>query len=295
MTTPQDVVRRQLSEDATRAAKLAGVIGWPIGHSLSPRLHGYWLREYAIDGAYVPLAIEPENFAAVVEVLPELGFAGWNVTVPHKEAALAAVSQADDHAAKIGAVNTVVVTGGGVTVGSNTDGFGFMENLRDQAANWDPTSRPAVVVGAGGAAKSVAWALADAGVPELRIVNRTRSRADALATAIGGPAVAVPWGGRADALAGAGLVVNATSLGMVGQPPLDLPLDGLPTNAVVNDLVYAPDTTELLGQAQARGNHTVGGLGMLLHQARRGFAAWFGVEPAVTPALRAHVAAGLGG
>jgi shikimate dehydrogenase len=141
----------------------------------------------------------------------------------------------------------------------------------------------------------VAWALADAGVPELRIVNRTSSRAKALATVIGGPAIAVPWGGRRDAVAGAGLLVNATSLGMAGQPPLELSLDELPANAVVNDLVYAPDTTDLLGQAQARGNQTVGGLGMLLHQARRGFAAWFGSEPVVTPALRAHVAAGLGG
>jgi len=293
MTAPEDIVRRQLSDSAVKAKTVAGVIGWPIGHSLSPRLHGYWLRENAIDGAYVPLAVAPEEFAAVIDVLPEMGFAGWNVTVPHKELALAAVTRADDGAAKIGAVNTVVVTDSGTTVGSNTDGFGFLENLGNGAPDWDPTSGPVVLVGAGGAAKSVAWALADAGVPELRIVNRTASRAEDLARAIGDIADAISWDSRSSALAGAGLVVNATSLGMVGQPPLDIPLDALPTSAVVNDLVYAPQITGLLERAQARGNHTVGGLGMLLHQARRGFAAWFGPEPSVTPELRDFVAAGL--
>ena len=293
MTAPEDIVGRQLSDAAVKAKTLAGVIGWPIGHSLSPKLHGYWLREKAIDGAYVPLAVAPEEFAAVVDVLPGMGFAGWNVTVPYKELALAAVTRANDHAAKIGAVNTVVVTDGGATEGSNTDGFGFLENLADSAPGWDPTSAPAVLVGAGGAAKSVAWALADAGVPELRIVNRTASRAEDLARAIGNIANPVSWESRSEALAGVGLVVNATSLGMAGQPPLDLPLDALPSDALVNDLVYAPQITGLLAAAKTRGNHTVGGLGMLLHQARRGFAAWFGPEPAVTPELRAHVAAGL--
>jgi shikimate dehydrogenase len=293
MTAVEDIVRRQLSDSAVKARTLAGVIGWPVGHSLSPRLHGYWLKENNIDGAYVRLAVAPEDFTAVMAVLPEMGFAGWNVTVPYKEIALTAVTRADDHATKIGAVNTVVVTDDGATLGSNTDGFGFLESLGEGAPDWDPEAGPVVLVGAGGAAKSVAWALADAGVPELRIVNRTASRASDLAREIGEIAAPVSWKSRSDALAGAGLVVNATSLGMVGQASLDLPLDALPTNAVVNDLVYAPQTTELLKRAQSRGNHTVGGLGMLLHQARRGFTAWFGPEPSVTLELRDFVAAGL--
>ena len=293
MTGIKDMIRAQIPAAAADAKTLAAVIGWPIGHSLSPRLHGYWLRQYAVDGAYIPLAVQPETFDAVTAALPGMRFAGWNVTVPHKHAALAAVTDVDEHGARIGAVNTVVVGDNGATHGSNTDGFGFLQNLRSEAPDWDPSASPAVVVGAGGAAKSVAWALADAGAPELRILNRTASRAGALAAAIGDPATPVAWDDRAKALEGAGILVNATALGMTGQPGLGLPLDALPGDAVVNDLVYAPGMTGLLEQARARGNPIVGGLGMLLHQARRGFAAWFGTEPEVTAALRAHVAAGL--
>ena len=274
------------------AGRVAGVIGWPIGHSLSSRLHGYWLRQYTVDGAYVPLAVRSEDLNTVLDALPRMGFVGWNVTVPHKEAALAAVTEADPAAQRIGAINTVVVAGGN-TVGANSDGFGFLENLRAGAPAWAPETGPVVVLGAGGGAKAVAWALADAGVSEIRIANRTAARATELAHAIGTAAMAVGWEERAEALAGASLVVNATSLGMTGQPPLALPLDTLPETAVVNDLVYAPETTELLAGAHARGNPVVDGIGMLLHQARQGFAAWFGVEPQVTAELRAFVRAGL--
>ncbi len=276
-----------------RADRLVGVIGWPVAHSLSPRLHGFWLRQYGIDGAYVRLPVRPENLADVMAGLPDKGFIGWNVTVPHKEAALAGVTEVDPAAARIGAVNTVSVRRDGTTVGSNSDGFGFLENLRDGAPGWDPSAGPAVLVGAGGAAKAVAWALADAGAPHLRILNRTAARALELATAIGPAATVVPWEDRTRALEGAALVVNATSLGMTGQPQLDLSLESLPNNAVVNDLVYVPEVTALLDAALARGNPTVGGIGMLLHQGRSGFAVWFGVEPEVTQELRDFVCAGL--
>ena len=274
-------------------AKLAGVMGWPIGHSLSPRLHGYWLRQYAVDGAYVPLAVRREDFAGAVRMLPRLGFAGANVTVPHKEAALAAVDEAAGEARRIGAVNTIVVRADGSLMGWNSDGFGFMENLKAGLAEWNPGLGPAVVLGAGGAARAVCAALVDGGVPELRLVNRTASRAEALAADIGGPIEVVSWAERESALDGARLLTNTTTLGMAGNPPLDLALERLPPEAAVTDIVYAPLKTPLLVAAAARGNPTVDGLGMLLHQARPGFAAWFGVEPEVTDDMRAFVLAGM--
>lgn len=274
-------------------AKLAGVMGWPIGHSLSPRLHGYWLRQYAVDGAYVPLAVRREDFAGAVRMLPRLGFAGANVTVPHKEAALAAVDEAAGEARRIGAVNTIVVRADGSLMGWNSDGFGFMENLKAGLAEWNPGLGPAVVLGAGGAARAVCAALVDGGVPELRLVNRTASRAEALAADIGGPIEIVSWAERESALDGARLLTNTTTLGMAGNPPLDLALERLPPEAAVTDIVYAPLRTPLLVAAAARGNPTVDGLGMLLHQARPGFAAWFGVEPEVTDEMRAFVLAGM--
>jgi len=272
-------------------ARVAGVFGWPVGHSKSPRLHGYWLDRYKIDGAYIPLPVAPENFIEALRALPRLGFAGANVTLPHKEAALAAVDRADPHARRIGAVNTIVTAPDGTLDGSNTDGYGFLENLRQGAPGFDAAAGPAVVLGAGGAARALIAALIDAGAPEIRVVNRTPERAEKLIEALGGPCRMVPWAERAAALDGAALLVNATRLGMAGQGPLDLPLDGLPKSALVNDIVYAPLETPLLKSAKARGNRTVDGLGMLLHQARPGFRAWFGVDPEVTPALRAFVLA----
>ena len=271
-------------------ARIAGVMGWPVTHSRSPRLHNHWLARHGIDGAYVPLAVRPEHLEAAVRGLPALGFAGANLTIPHKEAVLPFLDDIDSAAARMGAVNTIVITDGRLS-GRNTDSFGFIENLRAGAPSWRAASGPAVVIGAGGAAKAIAWALIDAGVPSLRLVNRTLARAQDLATALGPAAAAQPWAQRAAALAGAALVVNASALGMTGQPPLDLDLSDLPRSAIVNDIVYVPLETPLLAAARARGHTVVDGIGMLLHQGRPGFQAWFGVDPAVDDDLRAHVLA----
>jgi shikimate dehydrogenase len=269
-------------------AKIAGIFGWPIAHSRSPRLHGFWLDRHGIDGTYIPLAVAPENFATAFRALPALGFRGVNVTVPHKEAALAQCDAVDAQARRIGAVNTVVVDKSGRLIGSNTDAFGFIENVR-RSAKWDAVSGPAVVLGAGGAARAIVVALRDAGAPGLRIANRTRSRADALAAELGGGIEVVDWERRADALADAALLVNTTTLGMQGHEPLALDLSHLPDDAVVTDIVYTPLQTPLLRAAASRGNQIVDGLGMLLYQAQPGFEKWFGVRPDVDEALRRFV------
>jgi shikimate dehydrogenase len=276
----------------TGRAAVAGVMGWPVAHSRSPQLHGHWLDRYRIDGAYVPLAVPPDGLARALRALPALGLRGCNVTVPHKEAALAAVDAATPAAARIGAVNTVVVEADGRLAGHNTDGFGFLENLRTALPGWRADTGPAAVLGAGGAARAVVAVLLEAGAPAVRLINRTPERAAGLAAALGGPVPVVSWEDRAAALEGAALLVNTTTLGMAGQAPLNLDLAALPADAVVTDIVYAPLETPLLAAARARGNRAVDGLGMLLHQARPGFAAWFGVEPTVDAALRAAVLAG---
>ncbi len=268
------------------AAKLAGVMGWPVAHSRSPALHGFWLAAHKIDGAYVPLPVEPGNLRAALKALPLLGFAGCNLTLPHKEAALEIVDEIDPSARRAGAVNTVVVAPGGRLSGRNCDVFGFLEALREGAPGWRASDGPAVLIGAGGGARAVAAALLDDGAPEIRLVNRTPAHAAALAKELGGNIVLVPWQERAAALEGAALLVQATSLGLEGRTALDLPLDRLPKDAVVNDIVYVPLETPLLAAARARGNRAVDGLGMLLHQGRPGFAAWYGVMPDVSPALR---------
>ncbi|PWC52605.1 shikimate dehydrogenase [Azospirillum sp. TSO22-1] len=270
-------------------AKLAGVMGWPVGHSRSPRLHGFWLERYGIDGAYVPLAVPPERAAEAIRALPALGFRGCNVTVPHKEAAAAAVDHLDETAKRAGAVNTIVVRADGSLEGRNTDGFGFLENLKAGAPGWMAGAGPAVVLGAGGAARAVVASLIDDGAPEVWLLNRTRARAEALAADIGDGVRVFDWVSRETLLADAALLVNTTTQGMHGQPPLDLSLKALAPAAVVTDIVYTPLITPLLAAAQARGNRVVDGLGMLLHQARPGFAAWFGVEPEVTEELRRFV------
>ena len=273
-------------------ARTAGIVGWPVAHSRSPRLHGYWLDRYGIDGAYVPLAVPPGRVVEALRALPALGLAGVNVTLPHKEEALRACDAVDAHARRIGAVNTIVVGEDGALRGSNTDGYGFIESLRGEIPGWNADS-PALVLGAGGAARGVIGALLDEGCPEVRICNRTRDRAAALAAEFGARCSVAGWADRGAALDGAGLAVNATSLGLAGKPGLDMPLDGLSAGAVVTDIVYTPLETPLLAAARRRGARAVDGLGMLLHQARPGFAAWFGTDPEVDSGLRDFVLADL--
>ncbi|MBL6951950.1 MAG: shikimate dehydrogenase [Alphaproteobacteria bacterium] len=275
------------------SARLAGVAGWPISHSRSPRLHNFWLQAYGIDGAYLPLAIKPEDFELAVRTLPKLGFAGCNVTMPHKEAALRAVDRVDVTARRIGAVNTIVVADDGSLDGSNTDAFGFLQALHEGAPALDVARGRAVLIGAGGAAKAIAVALLDAGVSDLVVLNRTEARAHALVEALESGITVGAWTERAAYLADANLLVNSTTQGMQGQPALDLVLDDLAVDAVVMDAVYTPLTTPLLAAARARGNAIVDGLGMLLHQARPGFVAWYGHEPVVDQALRDHILADL--
>ncbi len=271
----------------------AGVIGWPVDHSRSPKLHGFWLAQYGLSGRYDKLPVPPEDVGAFLEALPkEPGFRGVNVTLPNKVAVLPYLAEVDPVARRIGAVNTIVVRPDGSLQGSNTDAFGFLASLRADAPKmWRAANGPAVVLGAGGASRAIIVALLDAGTPELRLTNRSREKAEALAAEFGNRLQVVDWDDRATALAGAGLLVNTTSLGMGGQPDLDLPLDDLPVTALVNDIVYTPLETGLLAAARARGNPVVDGLGMLLHQGRPGFEAWFGVAPEVTPELRAAVLA----
>jgi shikimate dehydrogenase len=272
----------------TGHARLAGIIGWPVTHSRSPRLHGFWLERHGIDGAYVPLAIRPEDFAPAVRGLLAAGFAGANVTIPHKRAAFALCDSVDPSARRAGAVNTLVFNGGKIE-GSNTDGWGFLANLR--AYGVDPAAGPALLLGAGGAARAVAAALLGEGIG-VTIANRTREHAEALAHDLPGLRV-VPWESRSDALPDHALLVNATSLGMQGHPPLQLDLARAASSLAVADIVYVPLETPLLAAAAERGLRAVEGLGMLLHQAVPGFRAWFGVEPRVDEALRRFVAADL--
>ena len=272
----------------------ACVIGWPVEHSRSPLIHRYWLKQYGIDGAYEKEAVRPEDLARFLGSLEALGYAGANVTLPHKEAALRLAAVADEAARTIGAANTLWLDDGGRLNASNTDAYGFMTNLDAETPDWNDGGRPVVVLGAGGAARAILHGLLAEGARHILLANRTSGRAEALAGAFGPAVTVVDWRDRNRALAGCGLLVNATSLGMTGKDPLDLDLASLPPAAVVADIVYSPLETALLAAARARGNRTVDGLGMLLHQAVPGFERWFGVRPAVTPALRAHVAQSLG-
>lgn len=270
---------------------LAGVIGWPVSHSRSPVLHGYWLGRYGVPGHYVPLPVHPDDLEAVLRTLPRAGFVGANVTVPHKEAALAIADVVSDRAALIGAANTLIFRPDGRIHADNTDGYGFLANLRSHAPGWRPETGAAALIGAGGAARAVVASLLDAGVPELRITNRTRLRSEQLRTEFGARILVYDWAQAANMLDGAVTVVNATSLGMVGKAPLKVPLDALASDAVVTDLVYTPLRTPFLEEAAARGCVTVDGLGMLLHQAAPGFERWFGQRPEVDDATRQAILA----
>jgi shikimate dehydrogenase len=276
----------------TGKTRIAGIFGWPVDHSRSPRLHGYWLKQFGIDGAYIPFATHPTKLEQGIRALPAFGFRGGNITLPHKERALTLVDEATPLARRIGAVNMLVVREDGTILGDNSDGFGFIANLQQFQPGWRGAAGPAIVLGAGGAARAIVVSLLDAGVPEIRLVNRTTRRAEEIAEAVGGPIKVLPWDARDDALKDAALLVNSTNLGMAGQAALELDLRNLPTEAVVYDIVYVPLQTELLKAAQARGNKVVDGIGMLLHQGRPGFQAWFGQNPQVTPELRAFVLGG---
>jgi shikimate dehydrogenase len=274
----------------TGAARLAGIMGWPVAHSRSPALHGFWLAEHGIDGAYVPLAVEPSRLEQALRALPALGFSGCNLTIPHKQAALAVMDRVDPFARRIGAMNTVIVASDGSLEGSNTDVFGFRENLRDRAPGWKASAGPAVVLGGGGSARAVVAALIAEGVSEIRLVNRTSAHAEVLARDLAqqGTRITVhPWESRNDTPREAGILVNTTSLGMDKEPPLDIDISKLPATAVVVDIVYVPIETALLASARRRGNPAVDGLGMLLHQGRPGFEAWFGAPVNVSLELRA--------
>ena len=268
---------------------LAGVIGSPIAHSKSPRVHGHWLRTYGIPGHYIPMDVSQGNLRQAIEMLPKLGFVGVNITIPHKERILDIADLVTDRATLIGAANTLIFRGDGRVHADNTDGFGFLENLRSGAPDWDAKAGPAAVLGAGGAARAVIASLLDAGVPEIFLSNRTRVRADKLKFDFGNRLQVFDWVQAGNMIEDANLVVNTTSLGMVGQAELRVPLDGLRPETVVTDLVYTPLETKLLETARLAGCRTVDGLGMLLHQAVPGFERWFGHRPVVDEKTRAAV------
>jgi shikimate dehydrogenase len=280
----------------TGTTQLAGIMGWPVAHSRSPLLHGFWVNQTGVDGAYLPLPVRPEHITDALRALPILGFRGCNLTIPHKQAALSVADRVEPMARRIGAVNTVIVAADGTLDARNTDAFGFRESLREAVPAWNPACGPAVILGAGGSARAIVAALTDAGVEEIRIVNRTLARAETVARDLAAPTTRItvhPWKEAGAVQHEAGLLVNATSLGMEGQPPLDLDLWALPRSAPVVDIVYVPLETPLLAAARRRGNPVVDGLGMLLHQGRPGFEAWFGVPVQVTAELRAAIASSL--
>lgn len=268
---------------------LAGVIGNPVAHSRSPRLHRHWLRRYGIAGDYVPLHVEEADLEQVIRTLPRMGFVGCNVTIPHKIAALRIADQVSDRATLIGAANTLIFRKDGLIHADNTDGYGFIANLRAGAPGWRAEDGPAAVLGAGGAARAVLAALLEAGVPEILLANRTRARAEELRGEFGTRITVVDWVQAGNMIEEAAIVVNTTSLGMTGAAELRVPLDGLHPGQVVTDLVYTPLRTRLLAEAEAAGCVTVDGLGMLLHQAVPGFERWFGTRPEVDDDLRAAV------
>ena len=285
-------------EQEAAGRPFAAIVGWPVDHSRSPALHGFWLKQHAIDGHYGRLPVEPrrealEELVAFLKKTPNAR--GCNLTLPHKIDIMPLLDRIDPVAARIGAVNTVIKQADGSLEGHNSDGFGFLANLIDGAPRWGAAKGPVVVLGAGGAARAVVASLVDAGVPELRLLNRTQTSAVALGTAFtpaDGRRIAIErWEDRNAALEDATLLVNATSLGMKGQPALDVDLARLPKDAAVDDIVYVPLETPLLAAARARGNRCVDGLGMLLHQGRLGFEAWFGRKVAVSAEQRAAVMA----
>ncbi|MCT4608207.1 MAG: shikimate dehydrogenase [Pelagimonas sp.] len=267
---------------------LAGVIGSPVAHSKSPALFSHWLRKNGIKGHYVPMDIAEQDFEKAVRTMPKIGFVGANVTIPYKEKALALADEVSDRARQIGAANTLEFKDGKIFA-DNTDGYGFIENLRQNAPDWDPAAGPVTVFGAGGAARAVLSALLETGAPEIRLTNRTRARAETLQAEFGEKIQVHDWVQAANIIDGCKTVVNTSSLGMTGKAELRVPLDGLRNGMLVTDLVYSPLQTRLLRVAEDQGAQTVDGLGMLLHQAVPGFERWFGQRPEVDEATRATV------
>lgn len=266
--------------------KKAVVIGYPIKHSLSPVLHTYWLNHYHIEGTYEAYEVSPDGLPGFIRSLADQGLCGCNITLPHKEHAVGLMDHVDGYAAKIGAVNTVVVQQDGSLYGTNTDSYGFIENIKAAHPGWKFSQGPALVLGAGGAARAVIAGLLEQGVPEIYLANRTPEKAELLKKVFGKAIQVIPWEKKEKSMSQLTLLVNTTSLGMVGKPPLDIQLGSLATEALVTDIVYRPLDTPLLVQAKKRGHRVVDGLGMLLYQAVPAFALWFHVTPEVTGALR---------
>ncbi len=273
---------------------LTGIIGWPVAHSRSPIIHNYWIKKYELNGRYVPFPVKPQRLDEALAGLRALGIRGCNVTIPHKVAVMPLLDQVDDTARRIGAINCITISEDGTMSGTNNDGIGYLYSLLDVAPDWKADAGPIVLIGAGGGARAVIVALIDKGAKEIRLINRTPEKAERLAKELGPVIKPLVWDKRNDALAGATLLINATNQGMIGQPPLSLSLDKLPDEALVSDLIYVPQETPLLAAARTRGNRTINGLGMLLHQARPAFRRWFGVMPEITAALRGSVEATLG-
>jgi shikimate dehydrogenase len=268
--------------------RLAGIMGWPVEQSRSPLIHNHWIAEHQLNGAYVRLPVNPENPQNIPDAIAgmrAMGFAGCNLTMPHKFAVIPYLDHIDPIAKVMGAVNTLVFGDDGSLSGYNNDGFGYVQSLLDADPNWRADAGPIVVLGAGGASRSIVYALAQHGAKEIRLCNRTFDKAQAVADEFGSPVKAIEWSKRHAALADCALLINTTNQGMYAQPALDIALDALPAHAVVSDAIYIPLETPLLAAARARGNKTVNGLGMLLNQARPAFKAWFGVMPTISPAL----------
>lgn len=265
---------------------MAGVMGWPVMHSRSPLLHNYWMKQQGLNGTYVPLEIKPGTLDAALRAMHPLGFAGCNLTIPHKLDAMAVVDEVDDVARKIGAISCVVVRDDGSLFGTNNDWIGFTGNLKQTYPDWRGDTGPVAVIGAGGGGRAVCYALLQLGVPEIRLVNRTPEEPLAIVRDFGGPINTFDWAERHDILDGVTMAVNVTSQGMDGEPPLDINLEKLPVSALAADIIYTPLETPFLAAARKRGNDTLNGLGMLLHQGIPAWRMWFDVEPTVTDELR---------
>ncbi len=272
---------------------MAGVMGWPVAHSRSPQIHNYWIHQYGLTGAYGRFPVAPDQLEQAIRGIRALGLAGSNITIPHKVEAMQYMDWVHPLALRMGAINTIVRQPDGALHGFNNDGFGYIESLREAQPAWRANSGPIVILGAGGASRAIVVGLIDAGATEIRLLNRSRDKANALADELGHPVSTYDWSEREDALAGAALLVNTTNQGMHGELALDINLAQLPTSALVSDAIYIPLETPLLAAARQRGNTTVNGLGMLIHQARPAFQAWFGVMPESTLALYQAVASTL--